>query len=163
MLTDLKNEYITGKTTYRDLASRYGIPLYEIQKTAKCEGWVQARRDWRREHFVPMPSAIITKNEKDAVLWESSLRRTEKLRSVADKLLCRIEGRVDDEDAAFDMASIKQLAAVLKDIRDIQMLCSPVELCEQLLKLQNMEKKTSDCEETAVTVRFEGETEVLSL
>ena len=100
---DLKNEYVTGGDSYRVIARRHALSYRRVCTLAKEEGWAAARREYLARLSAMGEAGAST------------------LAVVTERLLRKVEAAVlhlDDIDP--DLSRLKQLAAVLKDIRDIQ-------------------------------------------
>lgn len=99
---ELMNEYVTGTDSYRCLAQKHGISRAKICKLAKEQGWVAARGEFRN---------ALSKNESDANADFSA---------VLTALLRKVDAAVTLlENDNPDLAKIKQLTAILKDLRDL--------------------------------------------
>lgn len=142
----IKTEYITDKTsTYRGLAKKHGVSLSTITRRAKAENWQEQRQ--RVEHKV-------TTKSLDAIADEQ-VRRATRLKTVADKLLDKIEAAVDDAEMQELLKSknaLKQLTGALKDIKDIQMIRSEADDREQNARIRSLEKQAEKSEDTTQTI-----------
>lgn len=130
---DAKNEYLQGGTSYRKLAVKYGVTKAQVEKLAKREGWFELRRQVKANTDAKTVQKISKEQAKRAV----------RIQSVADKLLLKIDKivdriPVDTEDGA---KVIRQVAATLKDIRDIQMIRSEADVREQEARIANLERQ----------------------
>lgn len=130
---DAKNEYLQGGTSYRKLAVKYGVTKAQVEKLAKREGWFELRRQVKANTDAKTVQKISKEQAKRAV----------RIQSVADKLLLKIDKivdriPVDTEDGA---KAIRQVAATLKDIRDIQMIRSEADAREQEARIANLERQ----------------------
>ena len=86
---------------------------------------------------------------------ESSVRRTDRLWAVADKVLGKVEDLLEN-GAEPSSQALKHLSGVLKDIRDVQMLRSAADKREQEARIRKLLKQAEEEEkkDTAIVVRF---------
>ena len=94
---NLKNEYVTGHDSYRALAKKHGLSLRQLCAMAKNEDWYGARLEYQLSQAQGSLAAVAA--------------------SLLHKVHTAIE-KLDAEDP--DLAKIKQLSAILKDVRDLQ-------------------------------------------
>lgn len=142
----IKTEYITTDTSYRKLAKKYGTSQNAIGNRSRKEGWL-AERDRFISKTVSKTIESISKAQAD---------RAARLRTVADKLLDKIEKVVEELPA--DTSAYRQIAATLKDIKDIQMIKSDSDLREQEARIRNLEKQAeADNTNSHITVTFDTE------
>ena len=145
----IKTEYITTDTSYRKLAAKYGVNYTVIGAKARKEGWIEERK-----RFVDKTiSKTINK------ISNAQAGRAARLQTVADKLLTKIEQAVDAlEDDAMETQQFRQIAASLKDIKDIQMIRSDADMREQEARIANLQKQANKDDDAAkeVTIRIEG-------
>lgn len=106
----VKTEYITdGTSSYRKLASKYGIPRSTLEHRARVEGWSELKR----RHYGRVMAKTLEKAEKNEV------DRMTRLLTVSDKLLERIEF-IADSEAELSPQTVDVLAKALKSLKDIQ-------------------------------------------
>ena len=87
--TKIKTEYITSdNSSYRKLAEKYGIPLGTIYKRAKRENWVELKQQ-SYDKKVAKTVASVENNH---------VKKLERILSITDKLLDKIERAVDELD-----------------------------------------------------------------
>ena len=87
--TKVKTEYITtDKSSYRKLADKYGIPLGTIYKRAKKENWVELKQQ-SYDKKVAKTIASVENNQ---------IKKLERILTITDKLLDKIEKAVDELD-----------------------------------------------------------------
>lgn len=85
----IKTEYITSdKSSYRKLSEKYSIPLGTIYKRAKRENWVVLKRRSYDKRVAKTISAVEGKQ----------VSKMERILSITDKLLDKIEKAVDELD-----------------------------------------------------------------
>lgn len=145
----IKTEYITTDTSYRKLAKKYGLNHTAIAVRAGREDWVGERERFNNK-------AIAKTLDK---LSSAQAGRAARLQTVADKLLTKIERAVDAlEDDALETQQFRQIAASLKDIKDIQMIRSEADMREQEARIANLQKQAQhdDNAKQAIVVKIES-------
>lgn len=133
---NIKAEYLTTETSYRKLAKKYGVNATTIAKKASKEGW-QSQRQQQATKTLSKMLAADTKQKVD---------RATRLKTVADKLLDKVEALVE-EDGFLSAAAIKNLSDALKNIKEAQMIRSSRDDAEQdarIAKLQREAQKDAD-------------------
>ena len=85
----IKTEYITNeKSSYRKLAKNYEVPLGTIYNRAKQEGWVELKKQ--------SCDRIIAKTIES--VENKQIEKLERILTITDKLLDKIERAVDELD-----------------------------------------------------------------
>lgn len=134
----IKTEYITTITSYRKLAEKHGIKYTVIGERAKAEGWVAARKQYRDDTVTKTVEAIAQKE----------VDRAARVRTVADKLLDKIEAMVDAaEPTEMTAKAIRSLTAAVKDLREIQGIKSDLDAMEQEARIAKLRKESASEEE----------------
>lgn len=126
----IKTEYITTDTSYRKLAQKYGVNITNIAKKASAEGWVDERKQY----------ASKTQSKTLDKISRQEASRAAKIYSVADKLLLKIEARVD-RDEPLDEKTIRMLTAAVKDLKEIHGVKSKLDKQEQEARIANLRKQ----------------------
>ena len=127
----IKTEYITTETSYRKLAQKYGVNTTNIAKKASSEGWVELRKQNANKTLSKTLNAIASQQAS----------RAARLQTVADKLLSKVERLVDEgEELLADTSAMRDIARVLKDIKDIQMIKSDADMREQEARIDKLRK-----------------------
>lgn len=140
----IKTEYITTDTSYRKLAQKYGVDQATIARRAKKEDWVSSR-----QHHADKTQAKIL--EADS---RKKATRAEKLQSVADLLMRKVEELLENmEPADMDTQAIRHISATLKDLKEIQMIRSEKDLQEQDARIAKLRKETESDEGNREPVR----------
>lgn len=145
----IKTEYITTDTSYRKLAEKYGLSHNAIGNRSREEGWRE-----EREEFIAKTVSKTIEN-----ISKAQANRALRLRTVADKLLDKIETLVDNLEG--DTSAYRQIAATLKDIKDIQMIKSDADMREQEARISKLQKDAEGdgAKDTTVVVHIEGDAE----
>ena len=147
----MKTEYITTDTSYRKLAQKYGVSHVQIARVGKAEGWV----DLREQHV----TNTIAKTVES--ISQQEVDRATRIRTVADKLLDKIEAVVEAvEPKNMSAKDIRSLTAAVKDLKEIQGVKSSLDQQEQEARIANLRKqadKDSDTVEGIEVVFQAGE------
>ena len=150
----IKTEYITTDTSYRKLAQKYGVTYTNIGIRSRKEGWPELREQHNAKTITKTMNAIAS----------NQANRAARLQTVADKLLAKVERLVDEgEDLLADTSVMRDIARVLKDIKDIQMIRSEADLREQEARIEKLRKDAMvEKENNEVKVTIVGELEEYS-
>lgn len=142
----IEAEYITTDTSYRKLARKYGLNQATIAQKAKAEDWVGKRKRQASTTQAKIISAV--EGEK--------VNRAVRLQNVADKLLDKVEVLADG-DGLITAAGLKNLSEVLKNLKDVQMICSEADMREQEARIRNLEKQAQkEDDNKSIAVTLEG-------
>ena len=149
-----KTEYITTETSYRKLAEKYGVSVTAIGTRASAEGW----RAEKEKYLNKALSKTLNK------LSSERAERASRLFAVTDKLLLKVEKAVDAlDEECIDTQAFRQIAASLKDIKDIQMIKSDADMREQEARIKNLQKQAEvEEKDKEITVIIEGDLEKYS-
>lgn len=142
----IKTEYITDESSsLRKLADKYGVSLTAIRDKCKAEGWVKEKTQYQHKITTDCIENIA----------DEQVKRATRLKTVADKLLAKIEAAVDDanmQDILKSKQALKQLTGALKDIKDIQMIRSDADVREQEARIKALEKNAEKGDNTTQTI-----------
>lgn len=142
----IKTEYITTDTSYRKLAEKYDVHYQAICQRSKAEGWIAQREQYKNDTI----TKIININS------DQEVNRAQRIQSVSDKMLTKIEAMVDGIKSAKD---IRSLTAAIKDLKEIQGLNkSDLDRQEQEARIANLRKQADAGQQTdaAPTLIIEG-------
>lgn len=147
----IKTEYITTDTSYRKLAQKYGLSYNAIGNRSRDENW----QDLRDQHL----TNTMTKTMNAIASQQAS--RAARLQTVADKLLTKVEQLVDEgEELLTDTSMMRDIARVLKDIKDIQMVRSDADMREQEARIEKLRKEAMadevDKQQTVTVIMGDG-------
>ena len=137
----IKTEYITTDTSYRKLAEKYGIDQATISRKAKKEDWVSKRQ----RHISETQAKILTADTEEKV------DRAVRLKTVADKLLDKVELMVDIE-GPISAASLKNLSDALRNIKEAQMIRTEEDVEEQKARIAKLRKEAEKEEHSDNTI-----------
>lgn len=151
----IKTEYVTTDTSYRKLAKKYGVSGVQIANVGKQEKWVELKKQYQSKTLSKTLNAMAAAQANRAV----------RLQAVADKLLSKVERTIDAmDDAECDTSAYRQIAATLKDIKDIQMIRSESDQREQEARIANLRKQAQlDEAGTGVSVTIDRSAEDYSV
>jgi uncharacterized protein YjcR len=142
----IKAEYIAGGTSYRKLASKYGVSFSTLRGIAIREKWTELREQASNKSVTKLVESIGEQNGTYKV----------SINDVADKLLDKITSLLDFEGT--NAQSIKQLTSALKDIKDIKGLKSEIDLREQEARIDKLRKDAmAESQDTDIEVTMGAE------
>ena len=140
----IKTEYITTDTSYRKLAEKYEIHYKVISERGKNEEWVELRSQYQHKTLTDSLDKI-SKKESD---------RAARIRTVADKLLNKIEAMADSIETAKDL---RALSAAMKDLKEIQGVKSDLDTKEQEARIANLRRQAeSEDDDNEIQVVITG-------
>ena len=142
----IKTEYITDEaSSYRKLAKKYNVSYTAISNRAQAENWVELRNQYN----------IKTTSKSIEATIDEQVKRATRLKTVADKLLAKIEAAVDDanmQEILKSKQALKQLTGALKDIKEIQMIRSEADIREQNARISALERQAEKTDQTTQTI-----------
>lgn len=184
----IKTEYITDEhSSYRKLADKYGVPLGTLHKRAKREEWVKLKQQ-SGDRVVTKSVTAIEKKKADKMTRIQNVadRLLDKIEQAVEELdiqLCKnvektkvIEYNnherpdkptkeiVEEKETILEMKSIidrkgvQELSAAIKNLKEIQMLKSELDIKEQEARIRNLEKQAEndDNKPNQITITIEG-------
>lgn len=155
----IKEEYLAGGTSYGRLAEKHGVSRKNLARVGSMEGWVALRRAQQAKcraaaDTAPMQPGMAQEAMQPGMAQEAmqaaAAREDGNLRLyvVADKLLGKIEEMVDTADPELlNPTQLRALAAVMKDLKQIQGIQSPLDLQEQLMRIEKLRRQTEQEEQ----------------
>ena len=84
----IRNDYINGGVSYKELSEKYAVSFSAIEKKSRAEGW-RGQRDKQRERV-----AKKLREKTENALVQKEINRVERLLSVSDELVSKIERAV---------------------------------------------------------------------
>lgn len=143
----IKTEYITTDISCRKLAEKYGVSESTLFKKCSKEQWEALRK----QHGSTVEAKTLAADAK------RKIDRAARLKTVADKLLNKIEQAVD-EDGLMSAGAIKNLSEALKNIQQAQMLRTERDDREQDARIAKLQKEAQDQDKSkTITVTLEGD------
>ena len=137
----IKTEYITTDTSYRKLAQKHGVHYNAVANRAKQEGWISQRNQYC--------DTTVTKTVE--AISDQQVDRVAKLKTVADKLLEKVEQYVN-ADAPITAASLKNLSDALRNIKETQMIRTEEDVEEQKARIAKLRKEAEKEEHNDNTI-----------
>lgn len=168
----IKTEYITTDTSYRKLAEKYGIHYKVISERGKDEKWVEMRSQHRDKTLTKTLGKISDKQadkmaridtladklldkleqaiteldlqlfkhtDKTKVIeYDNELRPDKPTREVIHE-----EEKLMEAKSIIDRNGLKQIAAALKDIKEVKMLKSELDRQEQEARIEKLRKEAA--------------------
>lgn len=143
---EIKMEYISTNTSFRQLESKYGVSYTQIQGRAKRGKWLEDREKFKSNR---------TEKSLDSIC-EQQVADITKAMKVADKLLDKISEAVEVVEPA-DTQSIKQLTGAIKDLKEIGVFRADMDRREQMARIAKLEKEAKEEQtDTEITVVIKG-------
>ena len=166
----IKTEYITTATSYRNLASKYGIGYQAICHKSQEEGWIELREQHKNNTITKALDQISDKEAK----------KLSRIDDLADKLLCKLEKAVEELDlhlctnktkvkvieynndlrpykpikevireeetveaaqGVVDRVGLKAIASALRDLKEVKMVMSELDRQEQEARIANLRRQ----------------------
>lgn len=142
----IKTEYITDESSsLRKLCDKYNVSYAAIRDKCRDEKWVEQKSQYH----------LKTTSKSIEATSDEQVKRATRLKTVADKLLAKIEAAVDDanmQEILKSKQALKQLTGALKDIKDIQMIRSDADIREQEARIKALEKNAEKGDDTTQTI-----------
>ena len=161
----IKTEYITSDVSYRVLAQRYGMTYKRLQERGRQEEWREQKADYR-EKLANKSLDIICEVQanriaKAILIGDRMLEKVEEALNEIDIVLAKQTTTIEtvgvDEDGntfnkkvasedydkkkvAIDKSGLRQLAAVLKDLKEIGIFRSEIDRREQEARIAKLRK-----------------------
>ena len=153
--TAIRAEYIAGGTSYRKLAARYEVSLHTLRKRAERERWTEMRS----QAYAMAGTKSIEQAAEAAATYDSRIYAT------ADKLLDKVSESIEAIDST-DTGSMRQIAAILRDLQDIKGMRSELMRREAEARIAKLRREAEREErgdaETVIEVRMAGDVERLA-
>ena len=142
----LKAEYISGGTSYRKLAAKYGVSFSTLRDIAIREKWTDLKAQAHNKSVTKLVESIGEQNGTYKV----------SINEVADKLLNKITDMLTLE--CLNTQSVKHLTSALKDIKEIKGIKSDIDLKEQEARIAKLQKEAeADTDKnSSVSITIEG-------
>lgn len=183
----IKTEYITTDTSYRKLAQKYGVNATTIAKKASKEDWVSQRQQ-QASRTLSKTLAADSRKKADRLtrIQDATDRLLEKIEQAITELDLQLAKETHKEKvieynncdrpdkptkeivhetekliemrSIIDRQGLKQIAAALKDIKEVQMLKSELDRQEQEARIANLQRQSAgDNRNEGITVEIVGE------
>ncbi len=180
--TEIKTEYITGDMSYRALAQKHRIGYSRLQARATAEKWAVERGAFQKKvsqksldlicdeqaeriaRAVRIGDRMLEKVEEsleqiDMILCERTVS-TKKTEPGKDGIPCEkttTKKSYSQKKVAIDRAGLRQLSAVLKDLREIGIFRSELDKKEQEARINKLQKDTEkEQKDTTINVQIKA-------
>lgn len=164
-LTKLRDEFIQGGVSLRELSRRYPLSYAAIQRAAQREDWKGERQRWLQQNleapgFQQRIDTIADKllgqieraaGELDLV---ATLTRTREKTESGERT---VEQRVIERLQKVDVKELKDLVSALKTLRDLRIPKSSLDIREQEAKIRNLERQFEEQGAVEITITLDGE------
>lgn len=184
----IKTEYITtDKSSYRKLAEKYNVPLGTLQKRAKKENWPELKQQSgdrtvaktitviedkqvdKMTRIQGITDLLLDKIERAVTELDIQLfKNVEKVKEIEynnlerpdkpTKEIIHEEEKITEIRTIVDRKGVQELAAAIKNLKEVQMLKSELDLKEQearIAKLQREAEADAD-KNSSVSITIEG-------
>lgn len=141
----LKAEYISGGTSYRKLAAKYGVPFSNLKNIAIKEQWTQLREQAKNRTTTKLVDNIGRQNAK---IDETYFRCVDKLMKKAEELI--------DNTPIWQPSNLKDMATTMKYLKECKGVRSEADMREQEARIKKLQKEAmeEDNGNTEVKVTF---------
>ena len=176
----IKAEYITTDISYRKLAEKYGMAYGRLQTRGFNEGWQEEREAYKKTLFKKSIDLICDEQAERIAravrIGDKMLEKVEESLEEIDIILCKstettksleerdghaVEVSRSSEDftkkkVAIDRAGLKQLSAVLRDLREIGIFRSELDKKEQEARINKLRKDAEEeSKDISINISFE--------
>jgi hypothetical protein len=142
----IRTDYVTTDTSYRKLCEKYGLSFTEVSRHGREENWREERRKYQEKAY----------SKTIEIMAKNQAKRAERLKTITDKILDKIE-KVVDGMTETDIQAYRQVTSALKDIKEIQMLKSDADMREQEARIANLNKQNTGDAPKTITVQIQGD------
>lgn len=141
----IKAEYISGGTSYRKLAAKYGVPFSNLKNIAIKEQWTQLREQAKNRTTTKLVDNIGRQNAK---IDETYFRCVDKLMKKAEELI--------DNTPIWQPSNLKDMATTMKYLKECKGVRSEADMREQEARIKKLQKEAmeEDNGNTEVKVTF---------
>lgn len=146
---DVRQEYLSGKSTVRKIAAKYGVSPTTVQTWAKKEGWQKALVQIDTESVTELVRTISAKNgQVQTRVQDMALLLMDTLEDSVRKL---------SEIRPINPRGMMEYASALRSLQQvIDSRPTELDMEEQKARIEKLKKESMDTGSKAVTVRIEG-------
>lgn len=130
MWSKIKAEYVSGGTSYRKLAEKYGVSFNTLKDVAVREKWTELRQQAHNNAATKMVDAVSSENAKI----------NKKYYGLVDKLLNKAE-KVIDNTKIWQISNLKEMATVMKYLKECKGVKPDIDIMEQQARIKKLHKE----------------------
>jgi hypothetical protein len=178
----IKTEYVTSDVSYRMLSNKYGMTYKRLQERGSQEGWREQRSEYRKnlanKSLDIICEAQANRIAKAVLIGDRMLEKVEEALNEIDIVLAKQTTTIEtigvDKDGnsftkkeatedyrtvqvAIDKSGLRQLSAVLKDLKEIGIFRSELDRREQEARINKLCKDAEDTTENEAVEILIGE------
>jgi hypothetical protein len=148
----IKAEYISGGTSYRKLAKKYGVSPTTLTKVAIREGWNDARH---RADTKQTSKIVNDVSKRNAKIDDTYYRIVDKLMKKAEELV--------DNTPIWQPTNLKDMATTMKYLKECKGVKSEADIREQEARIAKLQKEAQEEEkDNEIKVTIEGDLDIYS-
>ncbi len=174
MWEEIKTEYITTQTSYKKLAEKYGVSPGTVADRGRFERWGEERRKYLQKTVQKSLDKIGDQQAENLV----------RVDALADQLLDKLGQAIDELDmtvvrhkekekteeketlieyeefkpgGVVDRKALRQLAASLKDLKQIKAIQSELDKLEQEARIESLRRRMEQEDDGGVVIALEGD------
>lgn len=174
MWEEIKTEYITTQVSYKRLAEKYGLNPGTVATRGRFEHWAEKRR----EHLQKTVEKSVDK------IGDQQAENLIRVDALADQLLDKLGRAIEELDmtvvrhrekekteeketlieyeefkpgGVVDRKALRQLAASLKDLKQVKALQSELDKLEQEARIERLRHQMEQEDSGGITVSLEGD------
>lgn len=129
----IKAEYIAGGTSYRKLASKYGVPRSNIERRAKAEKWTELRGQAEGKAEAKIVDAISTKSAK---IDDKYFRLVDMLFDKAEEVIVNTP--------VWSANALKEMSTAMKNLKECKGVKSEADMREQEARIAKLQKEAQE-------------------
>lgn len=184
----IQTEYITDESSsYRKLAEKYNVPFKTLADRAKREGWAKKKKQHRDKVITKTIKKKETEQVKKLTRIQSVADRLlDKIEQAVEELDIQLYKNVEkvkvieynnierpdkptkeiveeketvlEVKTIIDRKGVQELSAAIKNLKEVQMLKTELDIKEQEARIRNLEKqaKDDDNKPNHITITIEG-------
>ena len=171
----IKEDYLhSARPNYAALARKYGVSRQAVSRRAKREGWNDSLQNSFQEEMEEV-LRLMLKKLRQAVeeVEQTQLRTVVKTKEIEyrndgrpDKPtgeILREEESFRTEKGLIDSGRLKQLTAILKELKELEMPKSELDLQEQMARIAKLQKECeAETENGELRVLLEGDAKIFA-
>ena len=183
----IQTEYITDESSsYRKLAEKYNVPLTTLAERAKREGWAKKKKQHRDKvitksikkketeqvnrltRIQSVADRLLDRIEQSVEELDIQLyKNVEKVKVIEynnherpdkpTKETITEKENLTELHTIIDRKGVQELSAAIKNLKEIQMLKTELDIREQEARIRNLEKQAQDDNKpNSITITIEG-------